>query len=90
MGRAGSRQHAVERMVVSLAEAAVLAGRIGDVVDGVVVDIGEGRATVQLTQPAVVADITDHTAAVGLGDEIRLRVVSADPPTRTVVLEPLA
>lgn len=45
MGRASTRQRAVERMVVSLAEAAVLAGRIGDVLDGVVVDVDGNEAT---------------------------------------------
>jgi exoribonuclease R len=87
MGRAGAREHTIERMVVSLAEATVLAGCIGEEVDGVVVDIGRERATVQLVRPAVVADIANRSAGVGLGDEIRLRVASADPRTRTVVLE---
>ncbi len=76
-------------MVVSLAEAAVLAGRVGEQVEGVVVDVGRERATVQLTHPAVVADITEPGPGVGLGDEIRLKVVSADPATRTVVLDPI-
>ena len=89
MGQAGARERAVDKMVVSLAEAVVLAGCIGEQVDGVVVDVGRDHATVQLARPAVVADIADH-AGIGLGDEIRLRVVSADPSTRTVDLEPVA
>jgi exoribonuclease R len=87
MGRAASRASAVERMVVSLAEAAVLRGHIGAEVDGIVVDRGRDRTTVQLVQPAVVAEIADH-ADVRLGEELRLRVVTADPRTREVVLEP--
>jgi exoribonuclease R len=86
MGRAAARANAVDRMVVSLAEAVVLGGRIGEEVDGIVVDVGRDRTRVQLVHPAVVADITDH-AAVGLGDEVRLRVARADPVTREVVLE---
>ena len=87
MERAHARERAAERLVVSLAEAAVLAGCVGAQVDGVVVDVGRERATVQLVRPAVVADIA--SAVVGLGDEIRLRVVAADLRTRTVVLEPI-
>lgn len=89
MERARARERAVERLVVSLAEAAVLAGCVGTQVDGVVVDVGRERATVQLVRPAVVADIASGSAVVGLGDEIRLRVVAADPRTRTVVLKPI-
>jgi exoribonuclease R len=76
-------------MVVSLAEAAVLAGHIGMEVEGVVVDIDPSRdvATVQLLRPSVVADLATADAALGLGDEVRLRVVAADPQDRTVRLE---
>ena len=89
MERAAARERAVERMVISLAEAAVLAGCIGETVDGVVVDVGRERATVQLVRPAVVADIANRGGRVGLGDEVRLRVAAAEPATRTVILEPL-
>jgi exoribonuclease R len=88
MGRAGSRASTVEKLVVSLAEAVVLTSCVDEKVDGVVVDVGRDRATVQLVRPAVVADIADH-AGLDLGDEISLRVVSADPTTRSVVLEPV-
>jgi exoribonuclease R len=88
MGRAASRANTVDRMVVSLAEAVVLGSRIGELVDGVVVDVGRDRTTVQLVHPAVVADIANDTG-VGLGDELRLRVVAADPVARDVVLEPI-
>lgn len=90
MQRARDRERAVERLVVSLAEAAVLAGCVGTEVAGVVVDVGRERATVQLVRPAVVADIANPNPGVGLGDEIRLRVVAADPLARSVVLEPMA
>ena len=89
MGRAGAREHEVDRMVVSLAEAVVLEGCIGQQVDGVVVDVNRDHATVQLVRPAVVADIANVEGA-GLGDEICLRVVSADPRQRAIVLEPVS
>lgn len=89
MQRARDRERAVERLVASLAEAAVLAGYVGTQVAGVVVDVARERATVQLVRPAVVADIANANPGVGLGDEIHLRVVAADPRTRIVVLEPI-
>ena len=92
MDRARARERTADRMVVSLVESAVLAGFIDKEVDGVVVDVdadGNG-ATVQLVRPAVVADIANPQARFGLGDELRLRVVAADPRTRTVRLEPVA
>ena len=86
MGAARAREGAAERMVVSLAEAAVLVGYIGKEVDGVVVDADPNRGvvTVQLSRPAVVADV--NHAEASLGDKLRLRVVAADPGTRTVDL----
>lgn len=92
MDRARARERTAERMVVSLAEAAVLARYVDTQVDGVVVgvDADGNRATVQLVRPAVVADIVTSNARLGLGDEMRLRVVAADPRTRTVRLEPVA
>ena len=88
MGKAGSRASTVEKMMVSLAEAVVLSSCIDENVEGVVVDVGRDRATVQLVRPAVVADISHHRG-IELGDEITLRVVSADPTSRSVTLEPV-
>lgn len=89
MERARARERTAERMVVSLAESAVLVRYIDQQVDGVVVDVDadRNRATVQLLCPAVVAEITTGNPRPGLGDEIRLRVVAADPRTRTVRLD---
>jgi exoribonuclease R len=91
MDRARGRERAADRMVVSLAEAAVLAGHVGLEVDGIVVDLEPSHrsATVQLVRPAVVADIAMGNAALGLGDEVRLRVVAADVEHRSVRLEPV-
>ena len=86
MDQARERERAAERMAISLAEAAVLSGCLGALVDGVVVSAGDDRATVQLRRPAVVADIASD--GLSLGDEVRLRVTAADALARTVVLEP--
>jgi exoribonuclease R len=89
MDRARARENAADRMVVSLAEAAVLAGRIGERLDGVVVDVepAHGAATVQFARPAVVASVTASAAPFELGDTVCVQVVAADPRTRTVQLE---
>lgn len=91
MERARARERSADRMVVSLAEAAVLVGYVGEEVEGVVVDADPSRdvATVQLSRPAVVADVADARGRFGLGDEIRLRVSAADPRNRTVRLDPV-
>jgi hypothetical protein len=68
--------------------ATALGGRIDELVHGVVVDVGRDRTTVQLVHPAVVADIPNDSG-IGLGDELRLRVVAADPVAREVTLEPI-
>jgi exoribonuclease R len=89
MAKATAREHAAERMVISLAEAAVLTRYVGATVDGVVVDVDQRRTAVQLLRPAVVADIA-AAPQLSLGDEVRVRVVAADPVTRSVRLEVVA
>ena len=89
MARATARERAAERLVVSLAEAAVLVGYLGKEVEGVVVDIDAKRdvATVQLVRPAVVTEVALGDGPPALGDEVRLRVAAADPQTRVVQVE---
>jgi exoribonuclease R len=88
MEGATARERAADRMVVSLAEAAVLTRYVGSRVHGVVVNVDGRRdtATVQLARPAVVADVSG--AGCSLGDEVVLTVAAADPEARTVVLQP--
>jgi exoribonuclease R len=64
-------------------ECAVLAGRVGEVFPGVVVDRRRGGVVVQLTRPAVVAPLP---AEIPLGDEVRVRLTGVDPVTRSVAL----
>jgi hypothetical protein len=60
----------------------VLSGCIGAELDGVVTATAKGRASVQIRDPAVVAQVD----ADGLrpGDEVRLQVRSADVVHRSV------
>ena len=76
------RAHRVDRAVIDLAEAVLLAGREGDVFDAVVVDEDQRGAVIQLVEPAVLARVTARR--VDPGDEVRVRLVRADPGTRTV------
>lgn len=76
MNAADSRQGAIERAVLDLAEAALLHGREGEVFRAVVTDRDEKGARLQLVDVPVVARV--DTRSVAGGDEIQVRLVSAD------------
>jgi exoribonuclease R len=78
MAQADRRARAVERGVIDLVEAVLLAGREGEVFDGVVIDDG----VVQLCAPAVRAKLDEAPAP---GEDVRVRLERADPAQRTVV-----
>lgn len=88
MGRSGARSAQVERAVVDLAEAAILAGREGELFDAVVTDLGENGARIQLCALPVVARTTAHS--VRPGTRIRVRLTQADPARRAVRFERVA
>ena len=79
MAAAGRRANAVERAVVDLVEAVLLAGREGERFDAVVID----DELVQLRDPAVRGRL--EGASPPPGTEIAVRLTCADPATRTVV-----
>jgi exoribonuclease R len=72
------RASAVERAVIDLVEALMLAGREGDRFAGVVID----EETVQLAEPAVRATIDGRCPDPGASVEVTL--LSSDPDTRKV------
>ncbi len=72
------RANAVERAVIDLLEAVVLAGREGERFDAVVIDDG----LIQLLEPAVRAKLATGTPAPGT--DVIVRLERADPVTRTV------
>ncbi len=82
MGKARSKDRSLEKAMVDLAEAMALRHRVGDEFDGVVVDVDDRRARLQLRNPAVVADIAaaDRT----LGERITVTLDHADPDERIV------
>ncbi len=85
MAASDRRTRAVERAVVDLVEATLLAGRVGEVFGAVVLDAEDERSTVVLTDLAVQARCDGQLTP---GDRVRVRLVTADPATRTVRFAP--
>lgn len=86
MAGATRRAQELERAVVDLAEAIVLAPRIGESFDAVVVESGESRGVVQLRDPAVRARC--QGGDLPLGEELRVRLAEVDVAARRVVFVP--
>ncbi|WP_309232715.1 RNB domain-containing ribonuclease [Actinotalea sp. JY-7885] len=80
MAQGTQRANAVDRACTDLVEAALLGPLVGRELEGVAID----ARTVRLEEPAVVARTT--TADLPVGERVRVRVVSADVPTRRVEL----
>lgn len=72
----------ISRAVIDLAEAATLIGREGDRFDAVVTDVDQRGARIQLCSPPVVARL--KTDGLKAGDELTVRLDSAEPATRSV------
>ncbi|MEU1278939.1 RNB domain-containing ribonuclease [Streptomyces sp. NPDC005805] len=91
MAEGSRRANAVERACVDLVEAAVLRDRVGEVFDGVVVDVKDKSpdvGTVHLADPAVVARIEGDGVALPLGERLPVRLTHADPATPSVLFTP--
>ncbi|GGO80153.1 ribonuclease R [Wenjunlia tyrosinilytica] len=93
MESADRRAGQVERGCVELVEAAVLADRVGEVFDAVVVDVREKEptvGTVQLHEPAVIARVESPPGSPGLplGRRLRVRLTEADPARPKVLFAP--
>ena len=86
MAAGDRRAHEIDRAIVDLAEALVLAPRVGDEFDAVVVESGSKGGVVQLAEPAVRARCGG--ADLPLGRSIRVRLDTADPGKRTVLFSP--
>lgn len=84
MGRAKSKDSALERSMVDFVEAMVLAPHLNEVFKAFVVDVDERkeRATIQLCEPAVVVRM--NPKGFELAEEIELRLEAVDPVARTV------
>lgn len=90
MGRARQRESSLERALLDMAEVLTLENHVGDVFDSVVVDVAPPRnqATVQITEPAIVARLP--SGSLELAEQIKLRLTATDREQRTVTFEPIA
>jgi exoribonuclease R len=88
MKLADDRAGQIERAVVDLAETALLSGQVQRTFAAVVTDVDERGARIQLCDLPVVSRIDAHH--VEPGDDVRVRVVSTDIPSREAKLERVA
>jgi VacB/RNase II family 3'-5' exoribonuclease len=89
------RAKAVERACVDLAEAVLLRDRVGEVFEGVVLDLNDrvdwdhngkpDAGVVMLREPAVIGRLDGHDLPQGA--ELRVRLVAADPAARRVLFD---
>ena len=86
MAATTGRARAAERAAVDHLEAVLLAPRIGQDFDGVVTDVRDGRATVQIADPAVVAPLDGD--GIQPGTRVRARLTDADPAATPRPLRP--
>ncbi len=78
----------VERECTNLVEAAVLAHRVGEVFDAVVIDEHRSGVKVQLTEPAVLATVgAQAPPAPGTRTSVRLESVDVDAPAVVFALD---
>ncbi len=82
MTASGRTARALDRAAVDLAEALLLAPRVGETFPAQVVESGPSYGVVQLREPAVRARC--DTPDLPLGEALPVRLVTADPVTRTV------
>jgi exoribonuclease R len=85
MSQGDQRANRAEREALNLAEAVVLSGREGEIFEAVVVDEGDWGVEVQISDPAVL--VRTSARRVDPGDDLRVRLVSADPDQRQIEFE---
>jgi exoribonuclease R len=75
----------LEHRSLDAVEAAVLAPRVGETFDGVVIAQNKSGSVVQLLDPAVTAECSGHTPN---GTDLQVKLVQADVATSTVLFAP--
>lgn len=88
MARADARAGQVDRAVIDMAEAVMLAGREGEAFGAIVTDIGERGASIQLRDLPVTARV--DASGLTPGDAIDVRLTQADPHARRIAFERLS
>jgi exoribonuclease R len=82
MGASDSLASKVERASLDLVEAWVLAGRVGQEFDAVVLRSGEQEAEIFVATPPILAKCTGRRLPEA--ERLRVRLAEADPATRQV------
>lgn len=85
MARADQRAGQVDRAVIDMAEAVMLAGNEGERFAALVTDIGERGASIQLRDLPVTARI--DASGLTPGDALDVRLTHADPRARRITFE---
>jgi exoribonuclease R len=88
MNAANRKAAAVERAVIDEVEATLLSRCIGAELDATVVSVEKDRAVVAIADPVVVATVDAVPESWEPGAAVRVRVQSADPAARRIVLRP--
>lgn len=89
MQSSGHRASQYEKAVLDLAEAAVLAPRVGESFDGAIVEVSSNephKGVVIVRDPAVEASVSS-TSPLPLGADVKVTLVAADPSTRVTRFE---
>jgi exoribonuclease R len=84
MATAEHRAKKYERAIIDLVEVFLLKSRVGEEFDGTVIDVDRDRhqGTVMIAEPAVAAKVSG--SHLPLGQQVRVRLVSADFSNRSV------
>ena len=85
MARADQRAGQIDRAVIDMAEAVMLAGREGETLGAIVTDIGERGASIQLRDLPVTARV--DASGLTPGDALEVRLTGADPHARRIGFE---
>jgi exoribonuclease R len=87
MAAAERRAKKYERAIVDLVEVFLLQARVGEQFTGTVIDVDPDRhrGTVMIAEPAVAAKVSG--SHLPLGEQVRVRLVSADFAARAVAFE---
>lgn len=89
MQASGHRARQYEKAVLDLAEAAVLAPRVGETFDGSIVEVAANAPTkgvVIVRDPAIEASVSS-ASGLPLGADVRVKLVEADPVKRSTRFE---
>jgi exoribonuclease R len=89
MQESARRAGRYENAVLDLAEAVVLAPRVGEVFEGAIVEVDRknpGKGEVMLREPAILARV-EAAGELPLGEQVQVRLVEADPASRSIRFE---